>query len=304
MSVERRLAAKERARKARSRAVRNRILKVVGILAAVALLVGLVLLILDAAFDIFPLNYSKYISEDNKFEGKSPKEYLSELPNPDEFQPKDISITDEEVNSAVASSVKQLLKDKGEEIDEEKTEEYYLELVTDEWVEKNAAEDLGENYPHTKDGYIKSRREMLENLYTLIYRGEVTSQYANEVTVKKYPTKFVKQYMKILEDMNPDAADQYSSRAEYDEQLRSTAESHVKQYLILIALYEDFGFSETAEDLVEWYAEENNATDKTAEEKQKLWDKACDDLGKPWLLLQYRSEKAEQELAKRVYGEK
>lgn len=303
MSVERRLAAKERSRKARTRAIRNRILKVAGILAAIAILAGLVLLILDATIDIFPLNYSKYLSEDNKFEGKSAKEYLSELPNPDEFKPKEIDISDADVNSAAASSIKSILDKQSETEQEEKTEAEYLALLTDEWVAKNAAEDLGDKYPHTKEGFLQSSRDMLLNLYTLIYKGEVTSQYAKEVTVKKYPTKFVKQYMKILEDMNPDAAGQYASRSQYEEQLKSTAETHVKQYLILIALYEDFGFSETNGDLIEWYAEEYDASDKTVEEKRAMWEKACDDYGKPWLLLQYRSEMAENELRKRVYGE-
>ncbi len=303
MSVERRLAAKERSRKARTRAIRNRILKVVGILAAIAILVGLVLLILDATIDIFPLNYSKYLSEDNKFEGKSAKEYLSELPNPDEFKPKEIDISDADVNSAAASSIKSILNKKSETETEEKTEEEYLALLSDEWVAKNAAEDLGDKYPHTKEGFLQSSRDMLLNLYTLIYKGEVTSQYAKEVTVKKYPTKFVKQYMKILEDMNPDAASNYASRSQYEEQLKSTAETQVKEYLILIALYEDFGFSETNGDLIEWYAEEYDASGKTVEEKRAMWEKACDDYGKPWLLLQYRSEMAENELRKRVYGE-
>ncbi|MBO4323819.1 MAG: hypothetical protein J5845_00280 [Lachnospiraceae bacterium] len=300
MSVERRLAAKERARKARRKAATKKAAAIL-FLPVLALIIVAIVLIYKK---VTKLDYSKYITEDGKIEGRAAKDYFMEFPNMAEYKQEPAEITDEEIQEEVISRIKAAEKKAAGEdaLVVEKSDEEYLAMLTDEWVEANQAETLGENYPHTVNGFKDYVKKVLEDYNGLLAQYYMENYLMEKVQYKDLPKKFQKNYLKIMKKKNADKVSQYASQAEFEAELKDSVESDTKSLLLWLAVYDDLGLSDTELEAVIWYASRNSADDKTIEEKQQMWDDACEETGKAWMLALYRASLAQEALSTKLFG--
>ncbi|MBQ6104591.1 MAG: hypothetical protein IJL03_01450 [Lachnospiraceae bacterium] len=299
MSVERRLAAKERARKARRRATTKKAATILFIPVLVLVIVATILIVKQ----IKKLDYSKYLSEDGKIEGRAAADYFLDYPDLNTFQVDITAVTDDDVKKEIISRIKSA---EGESTTEDttdtKTDDEYYAMFTDEWVEEHVASTLGEDYDHTTAGYEKYIRGLLESYNKLVAQYNMPSKLSEKVQVKEYPAKFMKNLKKLMRHDYADSRSQYESDEAFEEAITEEAEEFTRKLLIWLKAYDDLGLTATESDYITWYAKNNSKEDATDEEKQTLWDDACKANGKAWLIVQYRAETAQNAVSEKLFG--
>lgn len=301
MSVERRLAAKERARKARKKAATKKAAAILFLPVLILFIVAIVLIYKK----VTKIDYSKYITEDGKIEGRAAKDYFLEFPNMAEYKPEVTEVSDDDVQKEVISRIKaweqNAAKEAGDKIIE-RTDDDYLAMLTDEWVETNQATNLGETYSHTVKGFKEYVKKILEDYNELLAKYYMEANLMEKVQYKDLPAKFQKNYLKIMRKKNADKVSDYSSEEEFEAALKSGVEEDTKSLLLWLAVYDDMGLSETELEAVIWYASRSSADDKTIEEKWQMWDDACEESGKAWMLALYRASMAQAALSNKLFG--
>ncbi|MBO4323828.1 MAG: hypothetical protein J5845_00325 [Lachnospiraceae bacterium] len=300
MSVERRLAAKERARKARRRAAAKKAAAILFIPVLALVIVAIVLIVKK----INKLDYSKYLSEDGKIEGRAVSEYFNYFPNLDEFKVDITEVTDEDVKKEIISKIKKVegAPETAETTEDSKSDDEYYAMFTDQWVEENLADTLGEDYNHTTSGYEKYVRGLLESYNKLLAQYNMPTRLSEAVQVKESPKKLMNNLRKLMLHDYADYRSQYASEEEFQTAIDDEVETFTRNLLIWLKVYEDLGLTATESDYVAWYAKNNEKEDASDEEKQTLWDNACKENGRAWWIVQYRAETAQSKLSEKMFG--
>lgn len=320
MSIERRLAAKERSRKARTKATVKK-------WAAILCLPVLAVIILSGYLiykSVTTVNYSKYISKDGTIQGVSPRECFSEFPNLDDVVI-DIEPTDDEVQAKLKSTIQSLeeaAKDASElETSENTTETIdYLSHFNQEWVEQYAAETLGDKYPVTEEGFLDYVTDLLREANKGNAKSYVSSYMEAHTAVKSYPFWFTKNQKKILahdyeatfeqwkeyglfgeyEDYESYVLSIYETKSAYRKSLKKDAKASTKTYLIWLTVFDELNLTATIADSKAYEISRAGMTEATDEEKEKYWNSLVEEYGEPYLMLEYRQNAAMEALAAKV----
>ena len=328
MSIERRLAAKERALKARRKAFWKKAGPILIIVAAVLLVWGVYAL----NKSLTEINYSKGISKDGRIKGYNAKDCLNGLPNLDSIDIKAEEVTDEMVGERVEQQMKTLIaakngtttsEDKEEEKkDEEKKDEEpvdYDALLTDAWVEEYASSYLGDYYEHTAEGFKKAIRDNVTGEKRSAAETEIDNYLKENTTVKTYPWTFTRnlrklipnaeenQYKSIYEaygltfDFDEYVKSTYGSYSSYRKQVKEQAKEQTYYILLWLAVGDELGINATEADVKAWkILDLDEGT--SAEDQEKYWKLAVEDYGLPYLMMDYRIDQAHKALYNKVLG--
>lgn len=317
MSIESRLAAKERSRKARRKSAVKKWCAI--------LILPVLALIIFAGYRIHKsattLDYSKYLAKDGTIKGVDARKYLSEFPDLNTIE-LDFEPTEESINTKMESTMKSLqeAKDGTPETTEDSTEVSYIAGLNKEWVENYAAETLGEAYEHTEEGfreYVKdlARKDNEDSVETLL------TTYMNEhVTVEKYPFWYTRNQRKVADSQNETtfqfyqalgylSADMtfddyctsyYGSLAKYKKELKVQAKEIVKYDLIWLAVFDELKLTATVEDAKAHKIEEGGKAEASQEEKDQYWNDLVKSTGLAYQMLEYRMDIAKHTLGEMV----
>ena len=317
MSIESRLAAKERSRKARRKAAAKKWTAI--------LIVPVLLLCVLIGYLIYKsvttVNYSKYIAKDGTIQGVVAKECFSEFPNLDDITV-DCEPTDEEIQTKLKNTIKSLEEAvEGEETSENTSEVIdYEGHLNDEWVEKYAAEKLGEDYAHTEEGFREYVKQLAHEEKESKARSTVSAYLNEHTTVKTYPYGFTRNQRKVLKKQSEKSFEvwkaygfysqyetyedfilaNYESKSAYRKALRTEAKESTKTTLIWLAVFDELNLSCTVEDVKAFEIEQGGKSDATEEEKNKYWDDLVEEFGQPFLMLEYRETIAQDTLVEKV----
>ena len=324
MSIENRLAAKERAKKAR----RNAVWKKVGPILVIAVAALLIFGIYFLHKDLTEINYSKGLTKDGKIKGYTAKSCLSDFPDLNSIDIKAEEVSDEAVGEEIEKQMKALIEAKksadadadGKE-EEKKDEEPvdYDALLTDAWVEEYASTYLGTYYDHTADGFRKAIENNLKGAARDKAESEIAQYLAEKVTVKTYPWKFTRNLRKLIPDAEErqnrayyDAigysfdfdeyvTSRYGSYSEYRKQVKENVNEQAKNVLIWLAVGDELGVTATEADVKAWKLVDlgDNATD---EAKDRYWKSEVEQYGVPYLMLDYRIDMAHKALYDKLLG--
>lgn len=323
MSIERRLAAKERALKARRKAFWKKAGPILIIAAAVLLVWGVYAL----NKSLTEINYSKGISKDGKIKGYNAKDCLNGLPNLDSIDIKAEEVTDEMVGERVEKQMKTLIAAKNgtttsEDKEEEKKDEEpvdYDALLTDAWVEEYASSYLGDYYEHTAEGFKKAIRDNVTGEKRSAAETEIDTYLKENTTVKTYPWTFTRNLRKLIPDaeekQNKSLYEAYGFTFDFDEYVKSTYGSYtsyrkqVKErakeqthvVLIWLAVGDELGITATEADVKAWKVLDLGDTAKD-EDKEEYWKLAVEEYGLPYLMMDYRVDAAHKALYNKVLG--
>lgn len=314
MSIESRLAAKKRSAKARSKAR-----------AKAAFDLGLIILIPVAVLVIVFLvmnhikskvnDYSKYLtSEGNIKDYDISKEVtipdLSTLPvKYDDFKP-----TDATLNSRIAMELKSAIPEaeRPDVKEESEAEAAYLAMLTDENVEKYFAEKLGDKYAHTADGYRAYLTEYLQhNSFHNDVEKKISDWLLEQSTIGKFPSKYVKNWTQIMTNVSTEQFEAYKklglytqnniyelygSKKAFKEEMQKSAESNVKQELVLLAAFDKLGLTCTKEDAEAYFKEHYEKESFTMEDIKKEY-------GEPYMMLECKCYKVMEALKAKIHTE-
>lgn len=311
MSIENRLAAKKRSQKARQRATVKKVVKVVLAVLIPVIIVGAVVGIY-LNYQSKKIEYSKYVTEDGSIEDVNAKDYLSELADYknmgiklSDYEPSEEDIekelqslynavekTDTDTKTSTGSESEDTKKDAEDGDSEEEASESVKDKITDEWVEENYKDKLGEDYDHTKEGFIKYATDKLRDSNLTKLRSDISTWLNDNSTVKEYPKKYTKNMIQIYVNEEKEAFEQYSSfyaqynyntvydvyggKDKFKERMESNAKSEVKTTLICLAIYDELGLTTSDADVETYYTEDQG------QDYSKLVDK----YGKAYLKLQ------------------
>ena len=330
MSIESRLAAKERAKKAR----RNAVLKKVGPVLFIAVAALLIWGIYALSKDINEINYSKGLTKDGKIKGYNAKDCLTGFPDLNAI---DIALeepTEEEIGEKTETIMKALIssKESAEKTEdaadtdgtkEEKKDETpvdYDALLTDAWVEEYASTYLGEEFEHTAEGFKKAMTTLVRSTKRTEAEGKIDEYLDQAITVKTYPWKFTRNLRKLI----PDAEEKqnrsyyealglsfdfdefiksrYGSYTSYRKQVKANAKEQAKNALIWLAVGDELGVPANEADVKAWKVLDldESATDA---EKEAYWDMAVEEYGIPYIMLDYRVDMAHKALYNKLLGE-
>ena len=333
MSVESRLAAKERSRKARRKAAAKKWTAIL-FLPVLALIIVTIVLIYKYAT---ALDYSRHIAKDGTVKGVTAKDCFSAFPDLNAIDIKVAEITDAELEEAVISKMKDLdsslsttttdgsgtTADGETKTDGETTTEAEKKPeLTQEWVEAHAESYLAD-YELTTDGFRNAVRDDLKKTKRSEAEKKISDYLGENAKIKKYPGGFMRNQRKILRDQDKQVfalyqgfglidADMtfdeynvsaYGGEAEYKDDLKERAKTSTKNLLTWLTVFDELGLSVSEEAVVNWNAHESGKEDATDEEKKELWDKSVEEYGAPYLYMNYRVETAQEELYKKVLGE-
>ncbi len=294
MSIENRLAAKKRSQKARKRATVKKIVKIF-------LAVLIPVLVIGAVVGIFlnyqskKIEYSKYVTADGNIEDVTAKDYLSELadyknmgiklsdyePTEEEIQKEIKSLYDavEKANTdkkTSTSSEPDTSKDEKDDASKDDTSKDdskdIMDKITDEWVEKNYKDKLGEDYKHTKDGFVKYVTDKLRDSKLSKLRSDISTYLTDKSTVKEYPKKYTKNMIQIYRNEEKAAFEQYASfyaqynyntvydiyggKDKFKAKMEENAKSEVKVTLICLAIYDELNLTTSDADVEKYYTED------------------------------------------------
>ena len=323
MSIERRLAAKERALKARRKAFWKKAGPILIIVAAVLLVWGVYAL----NKSLTEINYSKGITKDGKIKGYNAKDCLNGLPNLDSIDIKVEEVTDELVGERIEKQMKSLIESKNgtetsEETGEDKKDEEpvdYDALLTDAWVEEYASTYLGDYYEHTAEGFKKAIKDILTDEKRSAAETEIDTYLKENTTVKTYPWTFTrnlrklipdaeeKQYKSLYEaygltfDFDSYVESTYGSYTSYRKQVKERAKEQTHVVLIWLAVGDELGVTATEADVKAWKVLDLGDTAKD-EDKEEYWKLAVEEYGLPYLMMDYRVDAAHKALYNKVLG--
>lgn len=334
MSIENRLAAKERAKKARRNAVWKKVGPVLVIAVAALLIFGIYFL----HKDLTEINYSKGLTKDGKIKGYNAKSCLSDFPDLNSIDIKAEEVSAEAVGEEIEKQMKALIeakksadadadgkdadgKDADDKEEEKKDEEPvdYDALLTDAWVEEYASTYLGTYYDHTADGFRKAIENNLKGAARDKAESEIAKYLDEKVTVKTYPWKFTRNLRKLIPDAEErqnrayyDAigysfdfdeyvTTRYGSYSKYRKQVKENANEQAKNVLIWLAVGDELGVTATEADVKAWKLVDlgDNATD---EAKDRYWKSEVEQYGVPYLMLDYRIDMAHKALYDKLLG--
>ena len=234
MSIENRLAAKKRSAKARKKAK----VKAAFDLALIILIPVVVLVIVFIVINNIKsqeIDYSKHLTADGYVEGYdlSKEVTLPELTYEamnikyEDFAPESQGIEDQ-IAIELKAKIPENERPTGE--DEAAIKAAYIALVTDENVEKYFAEELGDKYPHTAEGY----------------------------------RTYVKDTLGLITDDN--VYESYGGKKAFKKAMEESATEVVKQDLALLAVFDKLGLSCTKEDLDQYITDSYVTADTTIED--------------------------------------
>ena len=332
MSVESRLAAKERSRKARRKASAKKWTAIL-FLPVLALIIVAIVLIYKY---VTAIDYSRHIAKDGTVKGVTAKDCFSAFPDLNAIDIKVAEITDEELEEAVISKMKDLdsslsttttdgsdtTADGETKTDGETTEAEKKPELTQEWVKAHAESYLAD-YELTTDGFRNAVRDDLKKTKRSEAENKIADYLGENAKIKKYPGGFTRNRRKILReqdkqyfalyqgfglieaDMTFDEyiVNSYGGETEYNDDLKTRAKSNVKNLLTWLTVFDELGLSVSEEAVVDWNAHESGKEDATDEEKKELWNQSVEEYGAPYLYMNYRVETAQEELFKKVLGE-
>ena len=317
MSIERRLAAKERSRKARRKAAVKKWTAI--------LIVPVLLLCVLIGYLIYKsvttVNYSKYIAKDGTIQGVVAKECFSEFPNLDDITV-DCEPTDDEIQTKLKATIKSMEDAvEGAETSENATETIdYEGHLNQEWVEKYAAEKLGDTYEHTVDGFREYVKQLAHEEKESKARSTISTYLDEHTTVKTYPYGFTRNQRKVLKKQSEKSFEiwqaygfysqyetyddfilaTYESKSAYRKALKAEAKESTKTTLIWLAVFDELNLSCTVEEVKAFEIKQAGKSDATDEEKNKYWDELVEEFGQPYLMLEYRETVAQDALVEKV----
>lgn len=319
MSIENRLAAKKRSQKARQRATVKKVVKIVLAVLIPVIIIGAVVGIY-LNYQSKKIEYSKYVTADGSIEDVNAKDYLSELADYknmgiklSDYEPSEEDIekelkslydavekTDTDAATSTSSEAEASKDDsadtaEGDDAKDDSKEENsddIMDKITDEWVEKNYKDKLGEDYDHTKEGFVKYTTDKLRDSNLAKLRSDISTWLNDNSTVKEYPKKYTKNMIQIYTNEEKEAFEQYATfyaqynyntvydvyggKDKFKERMESNAKSEVKTTLICLAIYEELGLTTSDADVEKYYTEDQG------QDYSKLVDK----YGKAYLKLQ------------------
>lgn len=313
MSIEKRLAAKKKIQKSKKRRVVKLVLAIV---IPVVIIAAVAIGIWQAQLN--KVNYERYITDEGTIKNVDPKDYITLANYKDmgitlaDYQPSDDDITAE-----VESQVTAIEKEKAEAAETATetadaatatedaattTEEFTCDVdavLTDAWVEENEADNLGDTYEHTVDGYKAYVKQSLYDTNVESLSNDISTYISDNTTVKSYPKAYLRQVRvnrtaEMKENFETNATlysyygydDIYDMYADEDgengeknfkEKMQSYAESEVKMTLAYLEIFDELGLTAKVEDMEAYYTDQGND-----------YDGLIESYGEKYMFMQYK----------------
>ncbi len=315
MSIEKRLAAKKRVADAKRARV---ITAVVWTLVLALLCIGIGALIYKGVKDsnakkaaekaaaeqaaefqayLDAIDYEAQFTADGNVKDVKPSDYvtLADYKNTgiklDDYQPSDDDVT-AKIKTNVTSIEKKAKTDAGETVADDFTVDVDT-VLTDAWVEKNAAETLGKDYEHTVAGYKEYVKKSLYDSNVSSLNSDIASFLLEKSTYKDLPEAFVNQCVanyrgEVVAVFNQYASlyayygwstvyDQYESKEKFLSSTEESATKEAKTIITYLAIFDELGL-EATEEKAEAYFKDQGSDYSTLKETY----------GQPYLFLQYK----------------
>ncbi|MBO4627160.1 MAG: hypothetical protein J5645_04235 [Lachnospiraceae bacterium] len=309
MSIENRLAAKKRSAKARKKAK----VKAAVDLALIILIPVVVLVIVFIVINNIKsqeIDYSKHLTADGYVEGYdlSKEVTLPELTYEamnikyEDFAPESQGIEDQ-IAIELKAKIPEDERPTGE--DEAAIKAAYIALVTDENVEKYFAEELGDKYPHTAEGYRTYVKDTLNHTsFESSINKAITTYVAEKATFASLPKKYVDNWTQIYSNntkntfetykelgliTDNNVYESYGGKKAFKKAMEESATEVVKQDLALLAVFDKLGLSCTKEDLDQYITDSYVTADTTIEDIKERY-------GENYMMLECKTYKAVQAL--------
>lgn len=322
MSVESRLAAKERSRSARRKAQIKKWTAILFVPVLALLIVGGIFLSKAIKKAANTVDFGKYLTKEGTIAGVATKDLIKTFPDLNNITDLEISVTatEEEIKSRKISTIKSMMAGTDDALDEDVADDDVLALLKDEWVKKYAEKTLTDQEKEVSvagfEAYVK---ELADETAFNNAKNKVTEYMTSHVELNKLPkdfTKFLsKKGMKYLEKREYDSVaalyaayfgvssfedyitQTYGSEDEFKKAMAKNAESAVTYYVTWLEAFDRLGLSASIEDYKKELFEKS--TD-TAEENEAAWKQNVETYSEEFLLLQYKCSLAVDALTKKL----
>jgi FKBP-type peptidyl-prolyl cis-trans isomerase (trigger factor) len=309
MSIESRLAAKKRSAKARKKAKAKAALDLALIILIPVVVLVIVFIVVNNIKSKIN-DYSKCLTADGYVEdyNLSKEVTLPELTYEamnikyEDFAPESQNIEDQIV---IELKAKLPEEERPTEGDESEIKAAYIALVTDENVEKYFAENLGEDYPHTAEGYRTYVKDTLtKTSYESSINNTIVEYVVNGTTFASLPKKYVDNWTQIYSNNTKASFDNlkeigyvtasnvyesYGGKKEFKKKMKEYATEVVKQDLALLAVYDKLGLSCSKADIDEYINNNYVTSEKSLEDCKEQY-------GENYMTLECKTYKAVEAL--------
>ena len=308
MSIEKRLAAKNKIKKNRTR---RKVKLVLAIVIPVVIVAAIIIGIWQAQLN--KENYTRYITDDGNIKNVDPKDYitLADYKNMGitlaDYEPSEEDITAEvesevtAIEKAAAEAAETETETETEDAETE-TEEFTCDVdavLTDEWVEANEADTLGEDYEHTVEGFKAYVKQTLYDTNVSSLSSDISTYISDNTTVNKYPKAYLRQVrvnrtaeMERTFEENASIYSLYGYDEIYDmyvdddgengeknfkEAMQSYAESEVKMTLAYLQIFDELKLTANVSDMEAYYTDQGSD-----------YDGLIESYGEKYMFMQYK----------------